>query len=134
MPDSYYLADIINDYKNGNQAPPSVPTKYLGLFTVMPPTPAGGQTEVTGGSYARVTVTNNLTNFPASSLGKKRNASAYTFPAPTADWGVIVGAGWFDASSGGNLLDYASFIPPITKLNGDPALTIAINGGLFEVI
>lgn len=132
MPNSYYLDNIINDYKYGNQAIVSIPTRYLGLFTTMP-TPAGGQVEVSGGSYARVTVTNNLTNFPASALGSKRNATAFTFPAPTADWGIVLGAGWFDAISGGNLLDYGLFGTPISILNGDPAFVIAISGGLFKV-
>lgn len=97
------------------------------------PTSSGGGTEVTLGSYARVTITNNLTNFPAAALGEKRNATAFTFPAPTADWGVVVGAGFYDALTSGNLLDFGLFGVPISILNGDPALTIAVNAGLFTV-
>jgi len=132
MPNSYYLDNIILDYKYGNQTPTSIPTRYLALFTTMP-SPSGGQIEVTGGSYARVTITNNLTNFPAASSGSKRNAIAFTFPAPTADWGIVLGAGFFDASTSGNLLDYGLFGTPISILSGDPALVIAVNGGLFTV-
>lgn len=86
----------------------SVPaTLYFGLFTVAPADDGTGGTEVTGGSYARVSVTNNSTNFPAATEGDpsvKQNGTAITFPTATADWGTVVAMGVWDASSGGNLL------------------------------
>lgn len=43
-------------------------TFYVALFTVTP-SDSGGGTEVSGGSYARVAMTNNPTNFPNASSG-----------------------------------------------------------------
>lgn len=74
---------------------------HVALFTVAP-ADGGGGTEVTGGSYARVSVANNTTNFP--SANPKLNGTVITFPKATADWGTIVAFGLFDAGSGGNLL------------------------------
>lgn len=62
-------------------------TLWLALYTVAP-TSAGGGTEVSGGSYARVAITNNATNFPASASGVKSNGVAFAFPQATADWAV----------------------------------------------
>ena len=71
----------------------TVPTTlYLALYTTAP-TSAGGGVEVSGGSYARVAITNNSTNWPASSgggPGTKANGAAFTFPTASAAWGTIV--------------------------------------------
>lgn len=61
---------------------------YLALYTVAP-TEAGGGTEVTGGSYSRVTV-NETTDFDAASGGSKVNLTDITFPTCTVSWGAIV--------------------------------------------
>lgn len=80
-------------------------TLYVSLFTVAP-TDAGGGTEVTGGSYARVAVTCNTTNWaaPGATNGTTSNSVAITYPAATANWGNVVAVGFHDALSGGNLL------------------------------
>lgn len=80
----------------GNQAltlPGS--TLYLALYTVAP-TEAGGGTECTGGSYARLAVTNDLTTFPAAVDGVKANGIDLTFATPTAPWGDVVAWGLHD--------------------------------------
>ena len=64
-------------------------TVYVALYTVAP-TAAGGGTEVSGGSYARVAVTNNTTNFPSASGGTKHNANVIQFAQASADWGTVV--------------------------------------------
>lgn len=76
---------------------------FLALFTVAP-SDSGGGTEVTGGSYARKSVANNATNFPAASGGSKNLAVSQSFVTPTAPWGTVVAFGLFDASTAGNLL------------------------------
>lgn len=81
-------------------------TVYVALFTVAPTDAAGG-TEVSGGSYARAAVTNNAINFPAASGGSKSNAVAITMAVPSADWGVCVAFGLFDALTAGNLLAWS---------------------------
>jgi hypothetical protein len=70
-------------------------TVYVGLFTVMPDDDTMG-TECTGGSYARVALTNNDTNWPDAVGGQKSNGIAVVFPTLTATWGTIVGWGIFD--------------------------------------
>jgi hypothetical protein len=76
---------------------------FLALFTVAP-SDSGGGTEVTGGSYARKSVANNATNFPAASAGSKNLAVSQSFVTPTAPWGTVVAFGLFDALTVGNLL------------------------------
>lgn len=100
-------------------------TSYVALYTVAP-TDAGGGTEVTGGSYVRVAITNNATNWPAASAGAKSNGVAITFPAPTANWGVIVAFAILDAAAAGNFLYWGLITPNKTVNNGDPAPSFAI--------
>jgi hypothetical protein len=104
---------------------------YVGLFTVNP-SDTGGGTEVTGGSYARVTVASSLANWAGTQAaasttassgtsGTTSNNGSITFPTPTASWGVITGFGIFDALSGGNLLIWGSLSTNKTVNNGDAA-------------
>lgn len=92
----------------------------MALYTAAP-TDAGGGTEVTGGSYARVAVTNNATNWPAAAAGAKSNGTVITFPTATADWGTIVAFAILDASSGGNFLYWATLTTNRDVLTGDVA-------------
>lgn len=89
------------------------PTTYVGLFTAAPGE-AGGGTEVTGGSYARVALSTN-----AASSGVADNDVAITFTAASADWGTVTYVGIFDASSAGNLLMYAALSASKTISSGD---------------
>ncbi len=104
---------------------------WVGLFTANPTDAAGG-TEVAGGSYARVQVTSALTAWAGTQAaastvassgtgGTTSNNNPITFPAPTANWGVITGFGLFDAVTGGNLLIYGAITPNKTVNNGDAA-------------
>lgn len=122
---SDFLENEILDHLLGNAAYAAPATVYVGLYTAAP-TDAGGGTEVSGGSYARAAVTNNATNWPAASGGAKANGTAITFPAPTANWGVIVAFGIFDAASAGNLLYWGLVTPNKTVNNGDPAPSFAV--------
>lgn len=126
---SNFLELELLDHVFGNAAYTAPGTLYFGLFTVAP-SDSGGGTEVTGGSYARVAVTNNATNFPAASGGAKSNGTAITFPAATAAWGTVVAMGVFDASSGGNLLAWATLATAKTIASGD---TPAFPAGDFDV-
>lgn len=93
-------------------------TAYIALFTAAP-TKSGGGTEVTGGSYARVSMT-MATVFPtASSSSEIDSEVAVTMPTATAGWGSVVGVGIMDASTSGNLLMYADFDTPKTIGSGD---------------
>jgi len=73
-------------------------TVYVGLYTT-DPTDANTGTEVSGGSYARTSVT-----FGAPSNGTALNSGAVEFPQCTVDWGVVGWIGILDAATSGNLL------------------------------
>jgi len=73
-------------------------TVYVGLYT-SDPTDANTGTEVSGGSYARTSVT-----FGAPSNGVSLNSAAVEFPQSTGTWGTVGWIGILDASTSGNLL------------------------------
>lgn len=114
---------------------PALNVHYVALFTVAP-SDAGGGTEVSGGSYARVAVNATLANWSGTQSagsttastgtgGETSNNNAVTFPTPTADWGTIgapiVAIGLFDQLTGGNLIRWATLDNARVVLNGDPA-------------
>lgn len=78
-------------------------TTYIAAFLTMPAADGTGGVEPAVGSYARVAVTNNGTNWPVattvSGVTTKANGTAITFPNPTADWGLIVGYGVFTVAT-----------------------------------
>lgn len=117
---SNYLAKKIQDHVLGNQSYSAPATVYIELYTAAP-SASGGGTAVSGGSYARKSVTNNNTNWPdtVSGTGEKFLGVEQAFTAASADWGTVVAWGLFDASSGGNLLHFGTLTTPITILSGD---------------
>jgi hypothetical protein len=117
---SSYLENKINDHVLGGSDYTRPATVYFALYTSAP-TETGGGSECSGGSYARVSVTNNSTNFPASSSGVKANGTAITFPTATANWGTVAAFGVFDASTGGNLLYFGTLSATRTVTSGDTA-------------
>lgn len=110
----------------------SIPaTWYVGLDTVAC-TQAGGGTEVTGGSYARVAVTSSLANWAGTQSagsttastgtnGTTSNNAAITLPAPTATWGTVVSYRLWDSSTGGNAWLCSPLTTNRTISNGDAA-------------
>lgn len=129
----YLEAKVLNEVF-GATAFAAPGTLYVALFTAAP-SDSGGGTEVTGGSYARIAVTNNTTNWPnatGTSPTSKSNGTVITFPTATANWGTVVAFGIFDASSGGNLLVWADLNANRTVNSGDTtsfavsALTITL--------
>lgn len=116
---------------------------YFALLTAAP-SDTGGGTEVTGGSYARVTVAANTTNFDntqqanttavsSGATGTTRNSVAVTFPAPTANWGVVTHFAIYDATSAGNLLFWGALTTSKTVNNGDAAPSFAINAFTLQI-
>jgi hypothetical protein len=116
MSKSTYLANAVADLILGAVAwtPPAV--VYLALYSTAPTGYGTGGTEFDGTTepgYARLSVTNNTTNFPASSGGSKTLGTNQTFAANSSGtaWPNAVAFGIFDASTGGNLLGYGSMTP-----------------------
>lgn len=87
--------------------------------------------EVTGGSYARVSVapstanwqsTNGTTSGASSGTGgSTNNAAAITFTTATADWGTVVGVAICDGTTtaAGNVLFYGTLTANKVVSNGD---------------
>jgi hypothetical protein len=116
---------------------------YFGLLTAAP-SDTGGGTEVSGGSYARVTVASSLANYAGTqssgstaassgSGGLTSNNGTITFPAPSANWGSVTHFGVFDASSGGNLLIHGALTVAKTINNGDAAPSFAAAAFTFQL-
>jgi hypothetical protein len=116
---TYWANTALDEVLGGvNFTPPA--TVYAALFTAAP-SAGGGGTEVTGGSYARVPITNDLTHWPAASGGSKVNGLTITFPTASADWGTVVAVALFDASTSGNELYFGTLTLSKVVSNGDTA-------------
>lgn len=107
-------------FRTGSYTKPTV--LAVALYTAAPGETGGG-TEVTGGSYARVQRDPLDANWTAVSAtdGLTDNAADLTYPAPTANWGVVTHFAILDATSAGNMLIYGALTTSKTINNGDPA-------------
>lgn len=130
-----YLENKLIDQIFRGQAYTFPGTVYVALFTANPTDSAAG-TEVTGGSYARVAVVGSLANWAGTQAaastvassgtgGTTSNNGTITFPAPTANWGVITGIAICDALTAGNELFFGALTTSKTVNNGDAAPSFA---------
>ena len=110
---SNYLENALINATLRNTAFTSPSTIYVGLYT-SDPTDAGTGTEVSGGSYARKSIT-----FGAPSNGVSVNNAAVEFDQATADWGTIGYFALLDASTGGNMLYHGQLTASKVIENGD---------------
>jgi hypothetical protein len=117
---SDYLELKLLDYVFSAASFTSPANLFVALFTATP-SDSGGGTEVTGGSYARVSVTNNATNWPAAAAGAKSNGTDIIFVTATGNWGTVVSFGIFDASTAGNLICWGDVTPNKAINSGDTA-------------
>ncbi len=99
---------------------------WVALYTAAP-TSSGGGTEVTGGGYARQSLTNNSTNWPAASSFTKANGTVVDFGTATAAWGTITYGALLDAGTGGNVLYFGPLTASKT-INLDDGFKIPIGG------
>lgn len=117
-------------------------THYVSLLTAACSDSAAG-TEVSGGSYARVAVTKadaswkgthaSATGVSSGTGGTISNAAAITFPAPTANWGVVTHFRIDDSPTGGNTLICQALTTSKTINNGDAAPSFAIDALTIQV-
>lgn len=116
---------------------------FIGLLTAAPTDSTPG-TEVTGGSYARVSVAASLANWAGTqgagttvastgTGGTTSNNNVITFPAPTANWGTVVAFGFYTLSSGGDLEIFASLAVNRVISNGDIAPQFAAADLTFQI-
>jgi hypothetical protein len=95
------------------------PATLYAAFFIGATGPLTGGTEASGGSYARVAITNDqVTGFdaPTGSGGSLvvTNKSDIVSPRSTAAWGTINAVRLYDAASGGNLVAGAMLSPSVT--------------------
>ena len=110
-----FLEDTVLNHVLRNTAYTPSTTIEIALFTTLPGEDATGGVEVSGGSYARQTVT-----FGAPVSGTVSNTGAVTFPQATANWGTVVGIGLYeDVGAGGNLLYFGSLATSKSVGTGD---------------
>lgn len=109
---SNYLENKVLLHVFGATAYTAPTTLYVGLFT-SDPGEGGTGTEVSGGSYARQTVTFTVAGNLAS------NTAAVEFPTASASWGTITYAAVYDAATGGNLLGSGGLATAKTIDSGD---------------
>lgn len=110
---SNYLENALINATLRNTSYTSPSTVYLGLFT-SDPTDANTGTEVSGGSYARQSIT-----FGAPSNGVSTNSAAIEFPQATGSWGTVGWIGIMDSLTTGNLLYHTALDSSKTIASGD---------------
>ncbi len=121
---SNYYENIIGAHGLGSVDYTPVATTYIGLWTAALDDTSTGATagEVTGGSYARVALTNNTTNWVTWSGGATSNGIAIDFGTATANWGTVTHACIVDTASGaGNILYHFDLTASKVINNGDSA-------------
>lgn len=96
----------------------TMPTSIqIGLFTADPTDTGSLTAEVSGGGYARQTITFSATGDTAS------NSATFEFPVATADWGSISHVGIFE-----NGVDTMLFHPPLVD-DADNPITKTVSKG-----
>ena len=122
------LKNYVLDHVLGGPDYTRIATVYIALFTTTP-TSAGGGVEVStsGTSYARQTLTNNNTNFPAAVIGVKSNGIIIDFGTATANWGTVVAGAIMDQLTGGNIL-YFGPLSVSKTINQDDGFRIPVSG------
>lgn len=110
---------------------------HIALFTAVPGEDGTGGVEVstTSTGYARVQHGPGDAEWveDGSVPGKFSNVTAVTFPAPSGDWGQIVGVGLYDAATGGNLLARATMGATRTVASGDTAPKFEAGALVFQL-
>ena len=100
---------------------PDIDNVHVALFTSDPGEDASGS-EVSGTSYARISVANNNSGgkWVAATNGVKKNNAAVTFVAAGGSWGVVTHVALFTAATGTtNLLAYGPLTESKTVGTGD---------------
>lgn len=109
---SDYLETKVLDHVFAGTAYTAPSTLYVALFTAAP-SDSGGGTEVSGGGYARQTITFTTSGDTTS------NSAAVEFPTATANYGTVTHVGIYDASSAGELMAWAALTSSKTIETGD---------------
>ena len=141
---SLYLQNIFLKWLTQGTAAPTAPNPiYMSLHTADPA--QTGASEVSGGSYARVSVSTTTASAifggvhvaaaaPATNGTKQEvsNSAILTFPSPTGTWGTCSFFGFWDAATAGNFLFGGPLTANIAPLSGGSAPTVAVGACLVD--
>lgn len=108
---------------------------HLGLYTTLPNEAGAGGVEVSGGAYAREAYARNSTNWGSSTGADPstiQNLVAVTYTEATASWGTVLGWGYFDAATAGNMIAFGAVSPTKQIDTGDTA-EFAAGGLVFKL-
>jgi hypothetical protein len=128
---SDYLENKVLDHVLTATSYTAPTTRHLALFTntsgnAAVNLEAGTLTdEISGGSYARQTIT-----FNAASSGSSTSAATVTFPAASANWGTVTHVAVMDAATSGNVLFWGAVTTPKTIETGD---TFQVSSGNLTI-
>jgi hypothetical protein len=128
---SNYLENKVLDHVLTTTPYTAPGTRYLALFTNVSTNAAANleagtlTDEVSGGSYARQTVT-----FAGASSGTSSTNATVTFPTATANFGTITHVAVMDALTTGNVLFWGAVTTPKTIETGD---TFQVSSGNLTV-
>lgn len=88
MPLTLAINNAIQDHLLGGPAYVPEASVLIAVSSTAPNPAGGGVTEPVGGAYARVSKTNDATNFPSSAGNGnvKSNGTVITFPVASATW------------------------------------------------
>ena len=112
---SDYLEDKLLKHTFANTAFTTPGTVYLALYTAAP-SDTGGGTEVSGGSYARISCAFSVSGTDPTTA---TNSSAAEFATATGSWGSVGWVAVFDASTSGNMLAWSALTTAKTVSSGD---------------
>lgn len=97
------------------------------LFTTTPGADGTGGTEVTGGSYARISIYDTA-DWDVPSGGATQNTNIEAFATATANWGVVAGMALYDQTT--NMLFFGNLTASKTVNNGD---TFRFSAGALDI-
>lgn len=142
------MADALTDYAENQlinhlfrTASFSAPaTLYFGLFTAAPTDTGSLTNEVSGGNYARVSVTVGDSYFAATAVDGSNytyttNSGTITFPTPSASWGTVTYWGMMDSATlgAGNMLAYGALTNSKVIGASDPAPQFPVGALSFGI-
>jgi hypothetical protein len=116
---NYLEAAVLNHVLNGGSTPMAAPPSlYIALFTADPGETGSVANEITGGAYARYTITNGFTVAGIATRGY--NTAEAAFPTATADWGIVTHAALMDhLTASTNMLIYGALTASRDVKDGD---------------
>lgn len=125
---SVYHQDNFCSWFKGTTYPAAPAQVWAALFTTAPSQANAGGVEVSGTGYARQSVATAAWNAPTGTTSQPYQIATNTtvdYGTAGSAWGTAVAMGFYDASSGGNLLHIETFGSSVVITSGLPVKFLA---------